>query len=87
MPFDGERTQAPHVAVAVLGRGLLNHLYTRLYFDDEPATADDPVLLLVPADRRATLIATRDGEGAAYRWDVVLQGEGETVFFDFAGAT
>jgi protocatechuate 3,4-dioxygenase, alpha subunit len=87
VPFDAERAQAPHLSVAVLGRGLLNHLFTRLYFDDEPANADDPVLLLVPAERRATLVATRDGDGAAYRWNLVLQGEGETVFFDFAGAT
>ena len=90
VPFDGARMQAPHVCVAVLGRGLLNHLYTRLYFDDEPANADDPVLARVPAERRATLVArraARDSEGAAvYRHDVRLQGDGETVFFDFAPA-
>jgi protocatechuate 3,4-dioxygenase, alpha subunit len=88
VPFDASRAQAPHIAVAVLGRGLLNHLCTRLYFDDEPATADDPVLLRVPAERRATLVARREGgaddDALAYRWDVVLQGEGETVFLDFA---
>jgi protocatechuate 3,4-dioxygenase alpha subunit len=88
VPFDAGRQQAPHVAVAVLGRGLLNHLYTRLYFDDEPATDADPILSRVPAERRATLVARRedgaDGDAAAYRWDVVLQGDGETVFFDLA---
>ena len=42
VPFDERRLQAPHISVAVLGRGLLNHLYTRIYFDDEPTTADDP---------------------------------------------
>jgi protocatechuate 3,4-dioxygenase, alpha subunit len=86
VPFDDGRRQAPHIAVAVLGRGLLNHLYTRLYFDDEPANAEDPVLLRVPAERRGTLVARRAedaGDGAAaYRFDVVLQGAGETVFFD-----
>jgi protocatechuate 3,4-dioxygenase alpha subunit len=86
VPFDAERAQAPHISIAVLGRGLLNHLYTRLYFGDEPATAHDPVLQRVPADRRATLIAQRDaataGAEVVYRFDVVLQGEGETVFFD-----
>jgi protocatechuate 3,4-dioxygenase alpha subunit len=86
VPFDDERDQAPHIAVAVLGRGLLNHLYTRIYFDDEPATADDPVLARVPAERRATLIAARgsadDAGDVVYRFDVVLQGAGETVFFD-----
>jgi protocatechuate 3,4-dioxygenase, alpha subunit len=88
VPFEGGREQAPHVNVAVLGRGLLNHLYTRLYFDDEPATADDPVLQRVPAERRATLVARRagaDADGTAvYRFDVALQGADETVFFDFA---
>ena len=86
VPYDGDRAQAPHIAVAVLGRGLLNHLYTRIYFDDEPANADDPVLLRAPEDRRATLVARRDadaaGADAVYRFDVVLQGAGETVFFD-----
>lgn len=88
VPFDGGRMQAPHVCVAVLGRGLLNHLFTRLYFDDEPANADDPVLLRVPAERRDTLVARRAGHGApaTYRFDVVLQGAGETVFFDFVPA-
>lgn len=87
VPFDAARTQAPHISIAVLGRGLLNHLYTRLYFDDEPATGDDPVLARVPAERRATLVARRGDDSRAgervYRFDVVLQGEGETVYFDF----
>ena len=90
VPFDDDRMQAPHIAIAVLGRGLLNHLYTRIYFDDEPANADDPVLLRVPSDRRSTLIAARQSAGAArdivYRFDVVLQGAGETVFFDFVAS-
>ena len=75
--------QAPHICVAVFGRGLLNHLFTRLYFADEPANANDPVLACVPAERRATLLAQRQaGEKVVYRFDIVLQGVGETVFFN-----
>ena len=86
VPFDERRLQAPHISVAVLGRGLLNHLYTRIYFDDEPATADDPVLQRVDAERRATLIARRadasPDDGLVYHVNIVLQGAGETVFFE-----
>ena len=52
--------QAPHLSVTVHARGMLNHAQTRLYFEDEPANADDPILALVPAERRATLIARRE---------------------------
>jgi protocatechuate 3,4-dioxygenase alpha subunit len=86
VPF-GDQLQAPHIAVALFGRGLLNHLYTRLYFADEPANTSDPMLLRVPADRRATLVAQRteaDGN-AVYRLDLVLQGAGETAFFNLIG--
>ena len=76
---------APHVNVIVFMRGLLSHLYTRLYFDDEAsANARDPILALVPADRRHTLLARREpvaGE-TVYRFDIRLQGPEETVFFD-----
>ena len=65
------------VSVHVFARGLLRHLSTRIYLD--PPT-DDPVLALVPADRRKTLIAERDGDG--FRFDIRIQGERETVFFD-----
>ncbi len=83
VPFDGERMQAPHISVTVFSRGLLNHAVTRLYFADEPANASDPVLQYVPEDRRATLLAKRDPGGAAlYRFDIVLQGAGETAFFN-----
>jgi protocatechuate 3,4-dioxygenase alpha subunit len=63
---------------------MLRHLYTRIYFADEAGNGSDPVLALVPADRRATLIAAREsGDGnAVYRLDVHLQGDNETVFFD-----
>ena len=57
-------------------------LVTRVYFPDAAANAEDPVLALVPPERRATLIAKKKGEGVL-EWNVVLQGSGETVFFDF----
>lgn len=88
VPFDAERQQAPHISIAVLGRGLLNHLYTRLYFHDEPANAADPLLERIPAERRDTLVARPSDDASAgaitYRFDVVLQGANETVFFDLA---
>lgn len=74
--------QAPHIAVALYMRGLLSHVFTRIYFADEPvANAADPVLAQVPADRRGTLLAQRVGEGI-YRFDIRMQGERETVFLD-----
>jgi protocatechuate 3,4-dioxygenase alpha subunit len=77
----GDGLQAPHVDVTVFARGLLKHLVTRLYFGDEASNAEDPVLALVgDAHRRDTLVAARTDDG--YRFDIRLQGEGETVFFD-----
>jgi protocatechuate 3,4-dioxygenase alpha subunit len=84
VPFgDGDRRQAPHICVIVLARGLLNHLATRLYFADEPSTESDSILGLVPEHRRATLIARLESNGdrPLYRWDIILQGAGETAFF------
>ncbi len=75
------RIQAPHIVVGVLGRGLLKRLVTRLYFADRPENEDDPILSLVPEERRSTLIATLEAPGR-YRFDISLQGERETVFFD-----
>jgi protocatechuate 3,4-dioxygenase alpha subunit len=63
-------------------RGVLQHLFTRIYFADEASNAEDPILQLVPADRRETLMAKRDGSGAPYRIDFRIQGDRETVFFD-----
>jgi len=76
--------QAPHILMAIFSRGMLLQNYTRIYFDDEAANAADPVLALVPADRRGTLIARRaqGTNGLVYRFDIRLQGEDETVFFD-----
>jgi protocatechuate 3,4-dioxygenase alpha subunit len=78
------KPQAPHLLLAIFARGMLLHLYTRIYFDGEAGNAADPVLALVPAERRATLIAAREsGSGnPVYRLDIRLQGENETVFFD-----
>ena len=75
------RVQAPHLAIRVLGRGIQTQYLTRLYFEDEAETAGDPILNLVPAHRRPTLIA-RPTARREYRFDVVVQGENETVFFD-----
>lgn len=74
--------QASHIAVSVLGRGILKRMATRAYFEGDPANDADPILALIPKERRSTLIATRIGDGAAYRFDIRLQGENETVFFD-----
>jgi protocatechuate 3,4-dioxygenase alpha subunit len=86
VPFDRERQrlQAPHICVTVFSRGLLNHLVTRLYFEDEPTNAGDPVLQRVPEHRRATLLARREPGGpvVVYRFDIVLQGADETAFFN-----
>jgi protocatechuate 3,4-dioxygenase alpha subunit len=77
-------SQAPHVLLAVFARGMLRHFFTRLYFSDEAGNDADPILRLVPPERRATLIARREDGGthALYRFDIRLQGENETVFFD-----
>ena len=73
--------QAPHLNVIVTMRGMLLHAFTRIYFPDELANATDKVLRLVPAERRDTLIATSLG-GGVYRFDIHMQGDNETVFFD-----
>lgn len=73
--------QAPHVLVSVMARGVMSRCWTRLYFEDEPLNATDSILQLVPAERRDTLIARRTGAGE-YEFNVVLQGDRETVFFE-----
>lgn len=75
--------QAPHIAVSVFMRGLLRRLITRIYFPEEAANAGDFVLRLVEPERQATLIARKNAnEAGTLEWDVILQGPGETVFFD-----
>ena len=84
-PGSVDGKQAPHINVIVLMRGMLVHAYTRIYFTDEAAAnAVDPVLLAVPAERRNTLIAVREETptGTVYRFDIHMQGERETAFFD-----
>lgn len=75
--------QAPHIEVCVCMRGLLKQLVTRVYFEDDPANANDLVLSLVEPARRATVMARKLGmDGSVYRWNILLQGSDETVFFD-----
>jgi len=73
--------QAPHLLISVFMRGLLKRLVTRMYFPSEERNDDDSVLRLVPGARRATLIASEKGDGVL-EWNIVLQGDRETVFFD-----
>ena len=74
----------PYINVHVFARGMLVHAMTRIYFSDEAATTDDPVLRSVEPERRHTLIAIREeAEGPpVYRFDIHMQGEDETVFFN-----
>lgn len=79
-PNDGP-LQAPHIDVTLFARGMLNRVVTRIYFaDEQQANATDQVLTTVPAARRHTLLAQPTDDG--YRFDIRLQGAGETVFFD-----
>ena len=81
----GNTLQAPHLNLILFARGMPDHVFTRLYFSDESeANAADPVLASVEEARRGTLIGIREetAGGALYRFDIRLQGDGETVFFD-----
>ena len=79
----GEPSQAAHLNLCLFARGLLRQVYTRVYFAGDPALESDPVFALVPADRRATLIARPDpGQPGWWLFDLHLQGPQETVFFD-----
>jgi protocatechuate 3,4-dioxygenase, alpha subunit len=74
---------APHLVVSIFMRGLLKRLITRIYFPEDSGNESDPVLGLVPAHRRHTLIARHESpDGENLVWDVHLQGDKETVFFD-----
>jgi len=84
VPDPDGKPQAPHLLLAIFARGMLLQNYSRIYFGGDPANADDPVLALVPMDRRATLIAQQANcnGNAIYRLDIHLQGDNEMVFFD-----
>jgi protocatechuate 3,4-dioxygenase, alpha subunit len=73
--------QAPHINVIVFARGLLKHLYTRVYLADDPANHDDAVLAMIPGDRRQTLMA-HSTEPRVWSFEIHLCGDRETVFFD-----
>jgi protocatechuate 3,4-dioxygenase, alpha subunit len=80
VPGPGGTIQAPHIAVSVFARGMLNRCVTRIYFGDEPeANSADPVFARIPAERRSTLIAQPTNRG--YTFDIHIQGDRETVFF------
>jgi protocatechuate 3,4-dioxygenase alpha subunit len=79
----GGKLQAPHINVGLFARGILKRLFTRIYFAGEPTNATDPILALVPAERRATLLAKPDpAKAGLWRFDIHLRGPAETVFFD-----
>jgi protocatechuate 3,4-dioxygenase alpha subunit len=83
VPGPGNILQAPHLSVAVFARGMLKQLYTRIYFAGDPGNVEDPVLAMVQPERRGTLLAQPDpAQKGAWRFDVRLQGENETIFFD-----
>ena len=87
VPHPSGGWQAPHLSLTVQARGMLNPTFTRVYFADEAAAnAEDPVLQSVPAGRRSTLIAQlvddADSPVPTYRFDIMYQGDDETVFFD-----
>jgi protocatechuate 3,4-dioxygenase, alpha subunit len=83
VPGPGGKLQAPHLAISVFTRGLLRRLVTRIYFPDEASNAEDYALSQVPQERRGTLIAKKiEGRAGALEWNVIMQGPGETVFFD-----
>jgi protocatechuate 3,4-dioxygenase, alpha subunit len=80
VPGADGRPQAPHIDLSVFARGLLNRVVTRVYFPDSSSNVEDPVLSGLASDRRDTLVARQSEDG--YVFDIRLQGEGETVFFN-----
>ena len=75
--------QAPHLVVGLLMRGVLRGLVTRAYFPGEALNASDPILQMIDAHRRSTLIMRESGEPNVLLWEIRLQGTNETVFLDF----
>ncbi len=83
VPGSGNTLEAPHLNLAIFARGMLKQLYTRVYFAGDPANAEDAVIALVPPARRDTLLAQPDpARPGRWLFDIHLQGEHETVFFD-----
>ena len=83
VPGNNGALQASHINVSVFARGILKRLATRIYFADDPANLQDPILVLAPVDRRKTLLARRDNTRLEeWHFDIHLCGERETVFFD-----
>jgi protocatechuate 3,4-dioxygenase alpha subunit len=83
VPGNTGKLQAPHLNVSVFGRGILRRLPTRIYFAAEASNSEDPILALVPEERRNTLMAHPDLHSRGHwHFDVHLSGEDETVFFD-----
>jgi protocatechuate 3,4-dioxygenase alpha subunit len=84
VPGANGEMQAPHIVVCIYSRGMLRQVYTRLYFPDEASNGSDQILNLVPTERRQTLIARKEAGASQplYRFDIRVQGENETVFFD-----
>src|SRR5262245_35329997 len=83
VPADRHTDEAAHINVCLLMRGLLRQLYTRIYFAGDSALSRDATLRLVPEERRATLLAQRvQGSATDWEFDIHLQGDRETVFFD-----
>jgi protocatechuate 3,4-dioxygenase alpha subunit len=81
----GGSVQAPHLNLVLGARGMPRHAFTRVYFAGDAELVQDPVLSLVPERRRPTLIAQASGQrdgATVYRFDIHLQGENETVFFE-----
>lgn len=81
VPMRGGGFQAPHIAVWIVARGINVGLQTRIYFEDDDHEGDPVLGRIEQRNRVETLIARKTGDGA-YRWDIRLQGEGETVFLD-----
>jgi len=81
----GNALQAPHINIALFARGLLTHLFTRIYFADEAANAGDPLLSSIEDEAARRSLLARRAQGispALYQFDIVLQGENETAFLD-----
>lgn len=82
VPGRGNSLQAPHILVQVFARGLLKQLVTRIYFEGEPMNDADPVLALIDDARARDSLIARDKGGGHFHWDIVMQGENETQFFE-----